>query len=136
MKAKKLSINMKGNKLCTMTHKKIFLMTDIKENAQLMVTRTNKDSPSCKSYRTNHSISAQPEHLGENNLAFKKLHPVETADRISKHPDKCRQPDGKTPDLQHLTIILKLWHLKLFVPPFSTLLKQSPAALRQCLMML
>jgi hypothetical protein len=28
---------------------------------------------------------------------LKKLHPFENADKISKHPDKCTQPDGKIP---------------------------------------
>jgi hypothetical protein len=46
---------------------------------------------------TNSNKSTHPEDLGENTPVVKKLHPCETADKISPIPDKGMQPDGKTP---------------------------------------
>jgi hypothetical protein len=46
----------------------------------LLVTSTNRVSPSGKSHKSNSSKSTHPENLGEIPPVVKKLHPSENAD--------------------------------------------------------
>jgi hypothetical protein len=64
----------------------------------MWMTSTNRASQSERSFTTNSNKSTHLKNLGEILPVIKKLQPYEIADKISKHPDKYTQPDGKTPD--------------------------------------
>jgi hypothetical protein len=46
---------------------------------------------------TNSNKSSHPENLGKVPPELETLQPFENADKISKHMEKYKQPDGKTP---------------------------------------
>jgi hypothetical protein len=61
------------------------------------MTITDRVSPSVISYSTNNNKSTHSENLGKIPAVFKKLHQFENSDKISRHLEKCTEPDGKTP---------------------------------------